>query len=190
MMRSGRGVLRLALAFGLAVAVAASSVAAWDAATDPLVIDPETFVELPEGRSSTRAPRRTGGPAEPGATGPRIRFLSPGHDPVSRAGGAVPVFRPGEPITMHARFLPAADGAEPDMETLRVRVRQGSRGRDITDMVKPYVEGTAIHVPVDFSGHAGEFRFEVNIMDRRGRTSGAEFRVAFRFDFKHSQSVR
>lgn len=190
MMRSGRDALRLALAFGLAVACAASSGADYDAATDPLVLDPETFVELPDGRSSPRAPRRTGGSAAPGATGPRIRFLSPGRDPLFRGGGSIPIFRPGDPVTMHARFLPAADGAEPDMETLRVRVRQGSRGRDITDLVKPYVEGTAIHVPVDFSGHAGEFRFEVGIMDDRGRMSSAEFRVAFRFDFKHSQSVR
>lgn len=177
MIWSRRGALRLTLALGLAVACTASSGAGGDTAADPLVIDPGSFVEMPDGRSSMRVSRRMGGPVGSRTAGPRIELLEPGHDSV---------FRAGEPMTMHAKFLPAADGTAPDMGTLKVRVRQGLRGQDITDMVKPYIEGTAIRVPVDFSGHAGEFRFEVDIMDRRGRMSDTEFRVAFRFDFKHS----
>ena len=136
MIWSGRGALRSALAFGLAVACTASSGTGGDTATDPVVIDPGAFVEMPpDGRSSMRVSRRIGSPA-----GPRIALLSPGHDAV---------FRAGEPMTMHAEFLPAADGAAPDMETLNVRVRQGRRGQDVTGMVKPYVKGATLRVPVD-----------------------------------------
>ena len=171
MIWSGRGALRSALAFGLAVACTASSGTGGDTATDPLVIDPGTFIEMPhDGRSSMRVSRRTGSPA-----GPRIALLSPGHDSV---------YRVGEPMTMHAEFLPAADGAAPDMETLNVRVRQGRRGKDVTGMVKPYVEGAALRVPVDFSDHAGEFRFEMDVMDERGRLGGLEFRVTFKLEFR------
>ena len=175
MIRSGRDALRLALAFGLAAACAASSGTGHDTATDPLVIDPGTFAEMPAGRSSVRVSRRIGGSAGPRTTGPRIVLLSPGHDSVYRAG---------EPMALHAEFLPAADGAAPDMETLNVRVRQGRRGKDVTGMVKPYVKGAAIRVPVDFSGHAGEFRFEMDVMDDQGRMGGAEFRVTFKLEFR------
>ena len=51
------------------------------------------------------------------------------------------------------------------METLQLLVRQGLRGQDLTGLVKPYVGGTALRVPVDFSGHAGEFRFELDVAD-------------------------
>ena len=85
---------------------------------------------------------------------------------------------------LHAELLPAADGAAPDMETLKVRVRQGQRGKDVTGMVKPYVKGTALRVPVDFSGHAGEFRVEMDVMDARGRMGEVAFRVTFRFEFR------
>ena len=168
MMRSWHGALRLALAFGLAAACAASSGA--DAPGSPLVIDPATFAAVPAGRSSLRVSRGVGG-----YQGPRIALLSPGHDAIYRAG---------EPVVLHADVLPAADGAAPDMETLNVRVRQGLRGKDITDMVKPYVKGTALRVPVDFSGHAGEFRFELDVLDARGRLGAAELRVTFRLEFR------
>lgn len=173
MARSGHGAFRLALTLSLAVASAASSAAGGDTAGSPLVVDPGTFAAMPAGRSSTKVSRGVGG-----HQGPRIALLSPGHDAV---------FRTGEPMALYAEFLPAADGAAPDMETLSVRVRKGLRGKDLTERVKPYVAGTAIYVPaVDFSGHAGEFRFELNIMDKQGRMSGAEFRVTFKLDFRDS----
>ena len=170
MMRYGRGAHRLALALGLAAACAASSGAGADAPESPLVIDPGTFVDMPAGRSSMRVSRGVDS-----HQGPRIVLLSPGHDSVYRAG---------EPMALHAEFLPAADGAAPDMETLNVRVRQGLRGKDVTGMVKPYVKGAALRVPVDFSGHAGEFRFEMDVMDDQGRMGDAEFRVTFKLEFR------
>ena len=146
-----------------------------------LVIDPGAFVEMPsDGRSSVRASSRIGSPAGLRTAGTRIALLSPGLDSDCWAG---------EPMWMYVEFLPAADGTEPDMETLKVRVRQGSRGQDLTEMVRPYFRRSHIRAPMDFSGHVGEFRFEVNIMDHQGRMSDAEFRVTFRFDFKHSHRL-
>ena len=88
------------------------------------------------------------------------------------------VFREGESVTVFVEFLPAYDGVVPVMGTLKVRVRKGWFGRDITDQVAPYIEGFALHVPeVDFSGHTGEFVFEIRILDRRGRMGVARFRL-------------
>ena len=174
---SGHDGLRRALAVGLAAVCAASSgEGGADAATRLLVIDPGTFVEMPAETPLMRASRGRGGRG-----GPRIELRLPGLDSVYRAG---------EPMTLYAEFFPAADGAAPDMATLAVRVRKGRRGKDITDVVRAYVDGTAIRVPaMDFSGHAGEFRFELDILDERGRMSGAEFRVTFRLDFRDSSRL-
>ena len=168
MMRYRRGVLRLALAFGLAAAEAASSQTGGGAAERRLVIDPGTFVEVPAGTTLKRTVTRTIG----APVGPRIELRRPGD---------ASVFREDEPVSVHVEFLPAADGAAPDMETLQVRVRKGWFGKDITEEVEPYVEGAAIEVPeVDFSGHTGEFRFEIRIRDARGRPGEAQFRVTIR----------
>ena len=170
MTRSGRGAFRLAPTMLLAVACAASSGAGADAPGSPLVIDPTTFAAMPAGRSASRMSRSAGG-----HRGPRIAVLSPGPDAVLRAG---------EPVALHAEVVPAADGAAPDMETLQVLVRQGLRGKDLTDLVKPYVKGTALRVPVDFSGHAGEFRFELDATDDRGRMGEVAFRVTFKIELR------
>ena len=168
MMRIRRGVRRLALALGLAAAGAASSETGGGAAERRLVIDPGAFVEMPAAAPLARAATRTLGVP----VGPRIELRRPGD---------ASVFRAGEPVSVHVEFLPAADGAEPDMETLRVRVRKGWFGRDITDEVEPYVEGAAIEVPeVDFSGHTGDFRFEIRIRDAQDRPGEAQFRVTIR----------
>ena len=161
MMRYRHGVLRLALAFGLAAAGAASSETGDGAAARRLVIDPGAFVEMPAGTSLKRAASRSIG----GPVGPRIELRRP----VDAS-----VFREDEPVSVHVEFLPAADGATPDMETLNVRVRKGWFGKDITDKVEPYVEGAAVRVPeVDFSGHTGDFRFETRIRDDQGRSGPA-----------------
>ena len=162
--------LRLAPALLLAAACAGSSGAGADTPTAPLVVDPATFTAMPAGRTSTRVSRATGG-----HRGPRIALLSPAPDAVLRAG---------EPVALHAEVLPAADGAEPDMDTLQLLVRQGLRGKDLTGLVKPYVEGTALRVPMDLSGHAGEFRFELDILDEQGRMGEVAFRVTFKIDLR------
>ena len=193
MMRYRRGVLRLALAlgFGLAAAGGASSQTGGGGAKDRrLVIDPGTFVEMPaealsgreasraRGESAPRSARTVGESAGQGvglpspSVGPRIALRRPGDESV---------FREDEPVSVHVEFLPAADGAAPDMETLKVKVRKGWFGKDITDKVEPYVEGAAVRVPeVDFSGHTGDFRFEIRIRDARGRPGEAQFRVRIR----------
>ena len=168
MKRTMRGARRLALAFGLAAAGAASSETGGGAAAGRLVIDPGAFVEIPAAAPLARAATRSMG----GPVGPRIELRRPGD---------ASVFREDEPVSVHVEFLPAVDGAAPDMETLQVKVRKGWFGRDITDKVEPYVEGAAVRVPeVDFSGHTGDFRFEIHIRDDRGRPGEAAFRVTIR----------
>ena len=172
MMRFGHGAFRLAPAVLLAAACAASPGAAGgDASAGPLVVDPGTFVDMPAGRSSMKASRGIGD-----FMGPRIALLSPGHDAVLRAGDLV---------ALYAEFLPAADGTAPDMETVGVRVRKGLRGKGLTEWMKPYVAGTALRVPaVDFLGHAGEFWFELDVLDEQGRTGEVAFRVTFRIELR------
>ena len=171
MTRSGHDALRLAPSFVLAAACATAFAAGGAAALRPLVVDPATFTVLPAERSSPRASR----PVD-GGQGPRIALRLP-----LRAA----VYRVGEPMALVAELLPAADGAAPDMATLRVRVRQGRRGKDLSAAVRPYVAGTALHVPaVDFAGHAGELRFEIDVTDERGRLGEVTFRVAFRLELR------
>ena len=101
--------------------------------------------------------------------GPRIDLRSPENNAV---------FQANEPFALHLVFLPAADGAEPDMETLEAEVRKGWFGRDITEEVKPFIEAAAIRIPsVDFQGHTGNFRFLVRIRDHQGRSNEARFEV-------------
>ena len=171
----------MAVAFGLLAAGTAFS----DDGTDVphrLVIDPGTFQSMPSAGARTTLGGRSGGSIHAGArttlgsrtggsihAGPRILLRRPENDAV---------FRPDEPVTVHVEFLPAADGSAPDMATLNVRVRKGWFGKDITGAVDPYVRGAAIHVPeLDFSGHTGNFRFEIRIRDYLNRESEVELRV-------------
>ena len=171
MMQLGRSALRLAPAFVQAAACATAFAADGAAALRPLVVDPATFTALPAERSSPRTSRPGGG-----VQGPRIVLRLPLRDAV---------YRVGEPMALVAELLPAADGAAPDMGTLRVRVRQGGRGKDLTAAVRPYVAGTALHVPaVDFAGHSGELRFEIDVTDEQGRLGEVAFRVAFRLELR------
>ncbi len=132
-----------------------------------LVIDPAAFVEI--SREQGRAP------ASILQVGPQIELRLPEDDTV---------FRADEPVTVHLEFLPADDGSEPDMATLEVEVRQKRAfglwfGKDMTDEVRPYIEGTAIRMPeVDFKGYTGNFRFFVRIQDQQGRQNEARFSLA------------
>ena len=169
MIRVNGGVLRLMMIFGLLLAGAASFGDSGEAAADRLVIDPGMFDRLPAVKADKTFERGARGL---GHTGPRIMLRQPDEDSV---------FGEGEAVTVHVEFLPAADGTAPDMATLKIKVRKGFFGRDITEAVEPYVEGAAIRVPaVDFSGHTGKFRFEIRIRDHRNRESKAEFRVKIR----------
>ena len=166
MMRRNAGVVWSVLALGLLVAGAASSVDSNSAAARPLVINPETFgpIRSVKARQSVESRSRRLVHA-----GPRILLHRPDDDSV---------FRANEPVSVHVEFLPAADGSAPNMATLNVRVRKGWFGKNITRVVEPYVEGAAIRVQkLDFSGHTGNFRFEISIKDFQDRESEVEFRV-------------
>ena len=148
--------LWLALVFGSALACTDQPDEASTARG--LSINPETFVEMPPEAMLRGLPE-----------GPRIDLRSPENNAV---------FRADEPFALHLVFLPAADGAEPDMATLEAEVRKGWFGRDITEDVKPFIEDTAIRIPsVDFQGHTGTFRFSVRIRDHRGRSNAARYEV-------------
>ncbi len=129
-----------------------------------LVIDPTAFVEMPREQGRT--------PASILQVGPQIELRSPEDDTV---------FQADEPVAIHLEFLPADDGTEPDMATLEVEVRQKRAfglwfGKDMTDEVSPYIEGSAIRIPeVDLKGYTGDFRFFVRIQDQQDRENEARF---------------
>ena len=133
-----------------------------------LVIDPQRFQRMDDAPFALRV--RT----PLGQTGPKIAMRQPGDKKV---------FRADEAVAVDIAFLPADDGAEPDMETLEVVVRRGwFFGQDITETVRAHVRGNAIRVPkVDFSGYTGDFQFGIYIKDRQRRGSQLWFSVTIQF---------
>ena len=161
MMRYKQGVYWLMLVFGVIAGGIASSQTDAGAPARALVIDPGRFEKMADEPFEPGV--RTLGGRAPEQTGPRIDMRQPGDKKV---------FKRDEPVAVDIAFLPANDGIEPDMETLKVVVRKGWFGKDITEMVRPYVEGTALRMPeVDFSGYTGDFVFLIDIEDRKRRGS-------------------
>lgn len=166
MMQFGHDTRRRWLVLGMGLLVTALSANCGSAAEHSLVVDPGTFVSMPADMETARVPGSAHGS---GRIGPRIVLRFPQDNSV---------FATGENVKVHLEFLPADDGSAPNMTTLRVTVRKGWLGKDITEMVKPYIEGTAVRVPaVDFSGHSGRFRFDISISDFEERVSEARLRV-------------
>ena len=167
MLRHNDGVRWLVPVLCLLVVGAALSGDGATATARRLVIDPATFGPLPFGEAPEPAKSRSRALVQ---TGPRIMLRGPDDDSV---------FQVGKAVTVHVEFLPAFDGSPPDMSTLNVRVRKGWFGRDITEVIAPFVEGDAIRVPeVDFLGYTGKFRFAIRVKDHRNRESEVEFRVS------------
>lgn len=134
-----------------------------------LVIDPGTFARI---SSDLSGQMEQGGVQSFGRIGPTITLLRPDDNSV---------FAADEPVVVHLDFLPATDGVTPDMTTLNVRVRKGWFGKNITDVVKPYIVGTAIRIPrVDFSGYTGDFEFKISVKDLKGRTGTESFRISIK----------
>ena len=131
-----------------------------------LRIDPRTFAPVEAGATDESFQRRGRSLV---VLGPQIVLRMPEDDST---------FAPSETISVHLEFLPAADGIAPNMKTLTVRVRKGWFGKDITQEVEPFIDGTAVYVPaVDFSGHTGKFQFDIRIRDFEDRVGEARFRV-------------
>ena len=132
-----------------------------------LVIDPGTFARI---SSDSSGQTEQGGVQSFNQVGPTIALLRPDDNSV---------FAADEPVVVHLDFLPAIDGVTPDMTTLNVRVRKGWLGKNITDVVRPYIVGTAIRIPrVDFSGYTGDFEFKISVKDIKGRSSTQSFRIS------------
>ena len=174
--------LWLALAFSVAAASVASSESVNRAAMHRLLIDPRTFVEMPAEPLLESAPRGLQMESRVATLGPRGDSLPSGPRITLSQPDDGSVFSADRPVSVHVGFFPAADGTEPDMTTLNVRVQQktwlGWLGKDITRRVLPFVEDTAIKVPeIDFSGYTGDFQFRVSIRDFRDRQSEERFSV-------------
>ncbi len=169
----------LTLLFVVTAAGFASSQTGDGPAADALVIDPRRFERMDdtlfesEGRVLGAVASFEPGVRTMGQTGPRIDMRQPGDKKV---------FRAGEAVAVDIAFLPADDGAEPDMDTLEVVVRRGFFGKDITETVRAHVQGNAIRVPrVDFSGYTGDFQFVISIKDQQRRGSQLWFSLTIRF---------
>ncbi len=132
-----------------------------------LLIDPGTFVRTsPENNLQYRKD-----------LGRAINYIGPKislRQPINNS-----TFAAGEQIAVHIDFLPATDGALPNMKSLEVRVRKGWFGKNITDVVRPHIKGAAVRIPeVDFSGYTGDFEFKISINDNFGRTSITTFQIS------------
>jgi len=98
-------------------------------------------------------------------------------------GPQIEVVRPGggeidqQPVEIDVVFNPSKDGAEPNMPSLKVRYIKFFT-IDITDRVKPYIEGNRIHVTqAEFP--KGEHTVEIYVEDQHGKASSkvVEFKV-------------
>ena len=169
MMSCSHRMLALMLLIGLGLASGAACGTAESDAERRLVIDPGTFSSIEKSAAAETLSSKSRALIQ---AGPRIVLRLPDNNEV---------FSTREQVSVHVEFLPATDGIEPNMGTLRVRVRKGWFGKDITDVVEPYVEGMAVRVPaVDFSGYTGRFHFEIRIWDYEDRVGEAEFSVQIR----------
>ena len=171
MMRYKQGVYWLMLVFGITAGGIASSQTGDGAAARALVIDVDRFENWKDDRPSD-GPFATGVRTDQDQPRPRIDMRQPGERTV---------FTAEEPVAVDIAFHPANDGAALDMETLKIVVLKGWFGKDITDTVRPYVQGNAIRVPkVDFMGYSGRFQFGISIEDNQRRGSQLWFTVTIR----------
>ena len=106
------------------------------------------------------------------AVGPRIMRHSPRDDSV---------FEKDELVPVHIDFLPSDDGSAPDMETLEVYAFKRPKvitNTDITEWVRPYINGTSINAPdLDLSGRTGTFGITIKIWDERNREGTDQFKI-------------
>ena len=98
--------------------------------------------------------------------GPQIQVVEPGSGEIGK-----------QPVEIDVVFDKSLDGAEPKMDTLKVRYLKFIT-IDITNRVKPYVEGNRIHVTqAEFP--KGSHTVEIYLEDAQGRASSrvVEFKV-------------
>lgn len=98
-------------------------------------------------------------------------------------GPEIDVVRPGggeigqQPVEIDVEFKQSKDGAEPNMSTIKVRYIKFFT-IDITDRIKPYIEGHRIHAPkAEFP--KGNHTVELYVEDTQGKASSkvVEFKV-------------
>ncbi|MBI3994872.1 MAG: hypothetical protein HY349_02720 [Nitrospirae bacterium] len=98
--------------------------------------------------------------------GPQIQVVRPGGGDIDK-----------QPVEIDVVFDKSQDGAEPKMDTLKVRYIKFFT-IDITDRVKPYVEANRIHVTqAEFP--KGNHTVEIYLEDAKGKASSkvVEFKV-------------
>ena len=98
--------------------------------------------------------------------GPQIQVVEPGGGEIGK-----------QPVEIDVVFDKSRDGAEPKMETLKVRYLKFI-SIDITDRVRPYVAANRIHVTqAEFP--KGSHTVEIYVEDAQGRASSrvVEFKV-------------
>jgi len=98
--------------------------------------------------------------------GPEIDVVNPGGEEIDR-----------QPIEIDVEFKQSKDGAEPNMSSLKVRYIKFFT-IDITDRIKPYIDGYRIHAPkAEFP--KGSHTVELYVEDTQGKASSkvVEFKV-------------
>ncbi len=105
--------------------------------------------------------------------GPRISIEQPRLD--QSADG--PTIETTTPATLSVSFEP--NRSPVDMSSLSVTARKGFFSKSLTDLLKPYVQGTALHVH-DVSIPGGRFVIEIAIADRTGAKTVQTYRLLVR----------
>jgi hypothetical protein len=166
-MRSERKVRLVAVAVSLLLAAVGQ---AEGAAQDALVLfTPEEAgnLRLAEGEWSGRPLMR----GIPPSSGPRIVITTP-QVKETNAGRTI------EAVTPTSLVIVFEENRGPIvMESLQVKAKKGIFSKSLTDMLRPYIHGTALQVK-EVQIPEGNFLIEIEIADRTGAKTVGTYRMA------------
>jgi hypothetical protein len=129
-------------------------------ASPGLLIDVSSFEEMP--KVQMRGQQKF--------SGPQVLIMSPENEAS---------YKESDEITIEVLFEPSQKGRRPQMDTLKVVVRLGWFGKDITEDLLEYIEDNKLFAPsVNMSGHTGDFNFEISIEDESGALTEQTFSIS------------
>ncbi len=107
----------------------------------------------------------------PPSSGPRIVIMAP-QIKETRTGQTI------EAVTPTSLVVVFEENRGPiDMESLQVKARKGIFSKSLTDMLRPYIQGTALQVK-EVKIPEGNFLIEIEIADRTGAKTVGTYRLA------------
>lgn len=104
------------------------------------------------------------------SNGPRIEVRAP----TLKVTGDGPMIETATPTNLAVDFQ--ANASPVDMNSLEITARKGFFSKSLTDMLKPYVRGTALEVK-GVAIPAGKFLIEIAIADKAGAKTVETYRL-------------